>query len=34
MSIVALITWIITAGFGFFMLLRWATRGGCAGAWS
>ena len=28
MSIVALITWIITAGFGFFMLLRWATRGG------
>jgi hypothetical protein len=28
MSIAALITWIITAGFGFFMLLRWATRGG------
>jgi hypothetical protein len=28
MSIAALITWVITAGFGFFMLLRWATRGG------
>jgi hypothetical protein len=28
MSIAALITWIITAGFGFFMLVRWATRGG------
>jgi hypothetical protein len=28
MSIAALVTWIITAGFGFFMLLRWATRGG------
>jgi len=28
MSIAALITWIITAGFGFFMLTRWATRGG------
>jgi hypothetical protein len=28
MSIAALITWIITAGFGFFMLIRWATRGG------
>ena len=28
MSIAALITWIIAAGFGFFMLLRWATRGG------
>lgn len=28
MSIVALVTWIITAGFGFFMLIRWATRGG------
>src|SRR6187200_2570267 len=28
MSIAALITWIITAGFGFFMLVRWATHGG------
>jgi preprotein translocase subunit SecG len=28
MSIAALITWVITAGFGFFMLIRWATRGG------
>jgi hypothetical protein len=28
MSIAALITWIITAGFGLFMLIRWATRGG------
>ncbi|HET6759151.1 MAG TPA: hypothetical protein VFH20_07720, partial [Propionibacteriaceae bacterium] len=28
MSIAALITWIITAGFGAFMLIRWATRGG------
>ena len=28
MSIAALITWLITAGFGFFMLIRWATRGG------
>jgi preprotein translocase subunit SecG len=28
MSIAALITWIITAGFGSFMLIRWATRGG------
>jgi hypothetical protein len=28
MSIAALITWIVTAGFGFFMLIRWATRGG------
>jgi hypothetical protein len=28
MSIAALVTWIITAGFGFFMLLRWATHGG------
>lgn len=28
MSIAALVTWIITAGFGFFMLIRWATRGG------
>ena len=30
MSIAALITWLITAGFGFFMLIRWATSGGCA----
>jgi hypothetical protein len=28
MPIAALITWIITAGFGFFMLVRWATHGG------
>jgi hypothetical protein len=28
MSIAALITWLITAGLGFFMLVRWATRGG------
>ena len=28
MPIAALITWIITAGFGFFMLIRWASRGG------
>ena len=28
MSIAALITWLITAGFGFFMLIRWATSGG------
>jgi preprotein translocase subunit SecG len=28
MSIAALVTWIITAGFGFFMLIRWATHGG------
>ena len=28
MSIAALVTWLIAAGFGFFMLLRWATRGG------
>jgi hypothetical protein len=28
MSIAALITWIIAAGVGSFMLIRWATRGG------
>lgn len=28
MSVAALVTWVITAGFGFFMLLRWASRGG------
>lgn len=28
MAIAALITWVITAGFGFFMLLRWVRRGG------
>ena len=28
MAIAALVTWVITAGFGFFMLLRWASRGG------
>jgi hypothetical protein len=28
MSIAALITWVITAGVGLFMLIRWATHGG------
>ena len=28
MSIAALITWILAAGVGLFMLIRWATRGG------
>jgi hypothetical protein len=28
MSIAALVIWLVTAGFGSFMLLRWATRGG------
>ena len=28
MSIVALITWLITAGFGSFMLARWIGHGG------
>lgn len=28
MSIAALVTWLITAGFGSWMLIRWATRGG------
>jgi hypothetical protein len=28
LSIAALITWLVTAGFGSFMLFRWATRGG------
>ena len=28
MAIAALVTWLITASFGFFMLIRWATRGG------
>lgn len=28
MAIAALVTWLITAGFGSFMLIRWATRGG------
>ena len=28
MAIAALVTWLITAGFGFFMLIRWATSGG------
>ena len=27
MAIAALVTWLITAGFGSFMLIRWATRG-------
>jgi len=28
MAIAALVTWVVTAGFGFFMLLRWARHGG------
>lgn len=28
MGIAALVTWVITAGIGSFMLSRWATRGG------
>jgi predicted lysophospholipase L1 biosynthesis ABC-type transport system permease subunit len=28
MGIAALVTWVITAGFGLFMLIRWASRGG------
>jgi preprotein translocase subunit SecG len=28
MSIAALVTWLITAGFGSFMLARWIGRGG------
>jgi hypothetical protein len=28
MPIAALVTWLITAGFGSFMLIRWATSGG------
>jgi hypothetical protein len=28
MSIAALVTWLITAGLGAFMLIRWATHGG------
>lgn len=28
MSVAALVSWVITAGFGFFMLMRWASRGG------
>ena len=28
MSIAALITWILAAGVGLFMLIRWATSGG------
>ena len=28
MAIAALLTWLITAGVGSFMLIRWATRGG------
>jgi hypothetical protein len=28
LAIAALVTWLITASFGFFMLIRWATRGG------
>jgi hypothetical protein len=28
LAIAALVTWVITASFGFFMLVRWASRGG------
>jgi manganese efflux pump family protein len=28
MGIAALVTWLVTAGFGSFMLLRWIRRGG------
>jgi manganese efflux pump family protein len=28
MAIAALVTWLVTAGFGFFMLMRWVRRGG------
>jgi manganese efflux pump family protein len=28
LAIAALVTWLITASFGFFMLIRWASRGG------
>jgi hypothetical protein len=28
MSVAALVTWVVTAGFGFFMLLRWVRCGG------
>jgi hypothetical protein len=28
MPIAALVTWLITAGFGSFMLVRWVSRGG------
>ena len=32
MPIAALVTWVITAGFGSFMLVRWASRRRVAGA--
>lgn len=28
MAIAALVTWLVTAGSGFFMLMRWVRRGG------
>jgi manganese efflux pump family protein len=28
LAIAALVTWLFTAGFGSFMLIRWASRGG------
>ena len=28
MAIAALATWLVTAGFGFFMVMRWVRRGG------
>jgi manganese efflux pump family protein len=28
LAIAALVTWLFTAGFGTFMVLRWASRGG------
>ncbi len=31
MGIAALVTWLVTAGFGSFMVLRWVNRGGLRG---
>jgi manganese efflux pump family protein len=28
LAIAALVTWLVTASFGFFMVIRWASRGG------
>jgi hypothetical protein len=28
MPVAALVTWVVTAGFGFFMLMRWLRHGG------
>jgi|SRR3954471_24119033 hypothetical protein len=32
MSVIALVTWVITAGFGFFMLMAWVRAGGVRAA--